>query len=452
MSRFSVAPEQTPHPVETYFRELADLLDAEREPDEQFLLNLQGEESDFARFNRNQVRQAGHVRQLEVEIDLLAGRQHAAGRLNVSGDLRVDWAALNQLLHGLRETRDGLGEDPYLHYNTEPCDSYKRRGGELPTPEEAIKDIVATGEGQDLVGILASGTVFRAFANHLGQRNWHAADSFNFDWSCFGDADQAVKARYAGARWRAQELQECMQQVIKLMALVRREPRAVKPGRYRVYLSPAALYELLSVLGTDGFDLKAHRCRTSPLLKLIHGEREFSPSVTLTENNQRGFAPDFTSEGFTKPEQVTLIENGAFVTSLNTARSAKEYSETVNAGTVHPQNLELAAGQLPQDQALNVLGTGIYIGNLWYCNYSDRMDCRITGLTRFATFWVEDGNIVAPVKVMRFDDSLYRILGENLIALTRERELVMDAGSYHCRSTASARLPGAIIDDLKLTL
>jgi hypothetical protein len=53
---------------------------------------------------------------------------------------------------------------------------------------------------------------------------------------------------------------------------------------------------------------------------------------------------------------------------------------------------------------------------------------------------------------MRFDDSLYRILGENLIALTRERELVMDAGSYHCRSTASARLPGAIIDDLKLTL
>ena len=30
--------------------------------------------------------------------------------------------------------------------------------------------------------------------------------------------------------------------------------------------------------------------------------------------------------------------------------------------------------------------------------------------------------------------------------------LVMDAGSYHCRSTASARLPGAIIDDLKLTL
>ena len=447
-----MAPEQTPHPVETYFRELADLLDAEREPDEQFLLNMQGEESDFVRFNRSQVRQAGHVRQLDVEVDLLAGSRHASGRLNVSGDLRVDWAALNQLLHGLRETRDALGEDPFLNYNTEPHDSYKHRAGELPTPEQAIKDITATTDGMDLVGILASGTVYRAFANHLGQRNWYAADSFNFDWSCFGEAGKAVKARYAGARWRARELAECMQQVRKLMALMQREQRTVKPGRYRVYLSPAALYELLSVLGTDGFDLKAHRCRTSPLLKLIHGECELSPSVTLTENNLRGFAPDFTSEGFAKPEQVTLIEKGTFAASLNTARSAREYSETVNSGAAHPQNLELAAGQLPQDQALNVLGTGLYIGNLWYCNYSDRMDCRVTGLTRFATFWVEDGNIVAPVNVMRFDDSLYRILGENLIALTRERELVMDAGSYHCRSTASARLPGAIIDDLKLTL
>ncbi|MDH3451767.1 MAG: metallopeptidase TldD-related protein, partial [Gammaproteobacteria bacterium] len=411
-----------------------------------------GEASDFARFNRNQVRQAGHVRQLDVEIDLLSGAQHAAGRLNVSGDLRVDWAALNQLLHGLRETRDALGEDPYLHYNAEPGDSYKHRAGELPTPEQAIKDIVAAGDGLDLVGILASGTVYRAFANHLGQRNWYAADSFNFDWSCFNDADKAVKARYAGARWRAEELQQCMAQLTQLMALMQRPPRTVKAGRYRVYLSPAALYELLSVLGRDGFDLKAHRCRTSPLLKLVQGERELSPSVTLIENNKRGFAPDFTGEGFTKPEQVILIENGAFGTSLNTARSAKEYGVTVNAGTAHPQNLELAAGQLPHDQALNVLGTGLYIGNLWYCNYSDRMDCRITGLTRFATFWVQDGNIVAPVEVMRFDDSLYRILGENLIALTRERELLMDAGTYHCRSTASARLPGAIIDDLRLTL
>ena len=35
----------------------------------------------------------------------------------------------------------------------------------------------------------------------------------------------------------------------------------------------------------------------------------------------------------------------------------------------------------------------------------------LTGMTRFATFWVEDGRIQGPVGTMRFDDSLYDFLG-----------------------------------------
>ncbi len=450
-----MAEAQTSHApdaVETYFRELADLLEAEREPDEQFLLNLSGEDTDFVRFNESRVRQAGHVRQIDVDIDLLCGEQHAAGRLNVSGELRTDWAALNQLLHKLRETRAAVGADPYQNYARTVVDSYQHRRGGLPQPHRAIGDICAAAEGTDLVGVLASGSVYRAFANHLGQRNWHAADSFNFDWSCFAGNDRAVKARYAGARWRAEELRECMRQVSEALALVKREPRALEPGRYRVYLSPAALYELVSLLCWGGFDLKAHECRLTPLLKLAMGERRFSSEITLYENNERAFTPAFTREGFAKPDKVTLIEQGRFVNTLNTARSAREYDREVNAGTGYPESLDMAGGQLPQNQALNVLGTGLYIGNLWYCNFSEQMDCRITGMTRFATFWVDQGRIVAPIGPMRFDDSLYRVLGENLIALTRERELIMDASSYHGRSTASARLPGAIVDDFRLTL
>ena len=73
-------------------------------------------------------------------------------------------------------------------------------------------------------------------------------------------------------------------------------------------------------------------------------------------------------------------------------------------------------------------------------------------MTRFATFWVEGGCIKAPVKVMRFDESLYRMLGENLIDLTIEREMIMDPGTYSRRSVASARLPGAIVNEFSLTL
>jgi hypothetical protein len=35
-------------------------------------------------------------------------------------------------------------------------------------------------------------------------------------------------------------------------------------------------------------------------------------------------------------------------------------------------------------------------------------------------FWVAGGRMAAPVGPMRFDDSIYRMLGENLVDLTRE--------------------------------
>jgi predicted Zn-dependent protease len=73
-------------------------------------------------------------------------------------------------------------------------------------------------------------------------------------------------------------------------------------------------------------------------------------------------------------------------------------------------------------------------------------------MTRFASFWVEDGRIRAPLEVMRFDDSAYRVLGENLEALTRERDLVPDADTYGERSTVSMRTPGALVRDFALTL
>ena len=48
-------------------------------------------------------------------------------------------------------------------------------------------------------------------------------------------------------------------------------------------------------------------------------------------------------------------------------------------------------------------------------------------MTRFATFWVEQGSIQAPLNVMRFDESIYRMLGEHLVDLTTERDFILDA-------------------------
>ena len=53
---------------------------------------------------------------------------------------------------------------------------------------------------------------------------------------------------------------------------------------------------------------------------------------------------------------------------------------------------------------------------------------------------------------MRFDDTFYRMLGENLVGLTEERDFIFDSSTYEQRSVISRRLPGALIDDFAFTL
>ena len=112
----------------------------------------------------------------------------------------------------------------------------------------------------------------------------------------------------------------------------------------------------------------------------------------------------------------------------------------------------MSPGNISEHDILSTINNGIYISNLWYLNFSDRNNGRMTGLTRFGCFVVEDGELVAPINTMRFDDSVYSMLGDNLIGLTEKRELLIDSGSYEERSTSSARLPGALINNFKMTL
>ena len=65
---------------------------------------------------------------------------------------------------------------------------------------------------------------------------------------------------------------------------------------------------------------------------------------------------------------------------------------------------------------------------------------------------VENGKIESPIKVMRFDESIYQMLGDKLAGLSKERDFLFDSSSYGQRSFASYFLPGALIDAFTLTL
>ena len=415
-------------------------------PGEVFLASFLGEDSDFVRLNHNRVRQAGHVVQRECRVSLIRGRREAQGALSLGADRSSDAQRLGMLIERLRIQLAVAGDDPYLLYATEPQSTAEVRTAALPDPRAAIETIMGMAEGLDLVGLFANGGFCRGFGNSLGQRNWYANGGFNLDISAHGDGAQAVKCLYAGQSWDPAALGQRITELRDRLAALTREGRALTLGRYRVYLSPYALGEVLGLLGMSAFGMRSHKTLHTPLLKMIREGRRLHPGITVLEAHREGYTPAFTSAGFIKPEQVVLIEAGELRDCLVDRRSAAEYGVTPNAEIEGTRSLALAAGDVPEHEMLARLDTGLYVDHLWYGNFSDWNECRITATTRYASFWVEGGEITAPIPTMRLDESIYHLLGDGLIALTRERESIVDPGTYEWRSLSSQHLPGALID------
>lgn len=437
-----------------HFEAVAALIAGRLKDGEDFLANYRAEDSTFIRFNRSAVRQPGHVKEIELSLDLVAGRRHAEASFNLSGRMEEDEARIAAAMDELRAVRDVAPEDPYLMVNETPANSERAIGGAMPDAREIVDAVTAAGKGRDLVGFVASGPVYTGFANARGQRNWDEAASFNADWSFYVGGDKAVKTSHAGFEWDAAAFARAADSAAGRLEALARPPVTVKPGDYRAYLTPAALNEIMGMLSWGGFGLGAQKTRSTIFLKMVEGGARLNERVTLTEATALGAAPAFQREGFLKPAAVTLIEKGEYRDCLVSPRSAAEYGVAANgaSGAETPASLDMAAGELPEADALKALGTGVYVSNLWYLNFSDRSAGRLTGMTRFATFWVENGELVAPLNVMRFDDTIYRMLGTNLEALTLERSLLLDPGTYESRNLDSARLPGALLSALRFTL
>ena len=417
-------------------------------------LSLNAESSDFLRFNHAALRQATHVLQAQATVAVVRGARRAESSISLSGDVAEDTRRLLAERSQLTADLALIPDDPWLLLPEGVTHSTREDSGQLPSPAELIDAVREHAAGLDLVGFYAGGPVVRAYADSLGSRHWHRVESFHFDWCLYHAADKAVKTAYAGTHWSADEFAARVKEAATRVELLKRPPKTLAPGAYRAAFSAAAMNELLGTLGWSGFSLKARRTGVSSLMTLAHGDVALSAGVHLSEATARGIAPAFTNDGFVRPSEVTLIRGGQAVDTLNSPRSAREYGLPANGaiGTESPESLSLAPGRMPHDQLLQTLGTGLYVSNLWYLNYSDRQACRMTGMTRFACFWVEGGELVAPLNVMRFDDSFTRMFGAGLVALGDRAELVPESGTYQMRQLASISTPVAVVDGWRLTL
>ena len=441
--------------MKDYFQRIVLELFKNIQKDEFLIINFDAEESNFVRLNKARIRQPGNVRQISMSLSLSnRNKRNLKSFVRLNGDFNRDLATLIKTLNYLRRELPDLPKDPYLLFSksvqsTEICDIEK-----TINDEENLDYIFSKVSGLDLVGIYSSGYIYTGLANSLGQFNWHSDYSFSFDYSIYNENNNAIKLNYSSKNWINDDFDYILNQGIEKLQILSQPPRSIKKGEYTVYLEPSALNEVIDMMSWGGFSYKANKIGTSPLHLLNKGERKLHPSVSITENIKDGISANFNADGFIKPDKINMISDGKFSESLTSPRSSLEYSVPHNASSTaeYPYSIDMNAGSISDDSILSTINNGLYISNLWYLNFSDRNNGRMTGLTRFGCFIIENGKLTAPINTMRFDDSVYSMLGENLIGFTSKRELLIDSGTYEERSTSSARLPGALVNNFKMTL
>lgn len=446
------------------FDSLADALDAQARPGELLAATFDAEGSEFLRLNGGRIRQAGRVERAVAHLRVVDGGRQAFHALTLPG-LRAGPDAVSRAvraaLDGLRDAIAGSEPDPLLDISRDAVVA-DDTGPDAPFDREAFVDTVAAAAGAaDLVGFCAAGPVARGFCSSAGSRQWYQRSSVVFDWSIHlpvdeaaGGARKAVKAGWSGAGFDAVALAAAIARSRADAVVMARPVRRLAPGEQRVLLAPRAFADLLELLGWGGFSARAHRSGQSPLGRLQRGELRLSPLLSMAEDLDAGFAPGFQADGYPRPRRVPLIESGRFAQWLASPRTAREYGLPSNAAAAgeSPDSLRVAPGLLADADALARLGTGLSVANLWYLNFSDRPACRVTGMTRFACLWVEDGQAIAPVEAMRFDDSVYRMLGEALEALGDTPHAMPATDTYGSRATGGIEAPSALLGALRFTL
>ena len=438
-----------------YFERITGELFKNIKSNELLIVNFDAEESNFVRLNKAKIRQAGSVKQISMTMSLSnKDKRNLKSSVRLNGSYERDIHTLTKTLNYLRRELPDLPKDPYMLFSTNVHSTEISENIENIDDKEMLDHILMSSSNLDLVGIYSSGPIYTGLANSLGQTNWHSNYSFSFDYSIYNKNNNAIKLNYSSKKWNHEDYDSILQKGIEKLDVLSRPGKMIGTGEYRVYLEPAALNEIIDMMAWGGFSYKSNKIGTSPLHLLSKNERELNSSVSIDENIKDGISANFNSDGFIKPEQIAMITNGKFVESLTSPRSSLEYSAIHNAAgsSEYPCSIDMSAGKINNDEILKTIDNGIYISNLWYLNFSDRNNGRMTGLTRFGCFLVENGKLTAPINTMRFDDSVYSMLGENLVGLTANRELLIDSGTYEERSTSSARLPGAIINNFKMTL
>lgn len=421
--------------------------------DEILNINVNGEQTKFIRLNNAKIRQTTDVEQFQFYFALIKDNRKMEFECMIeTWNLDEMTKIIESQLNKARTLITQVPEDPYIVVVENQTSDVDVKQVEIDV-EKVLADILTKAKGHDFCGLFTAGHVYRGFFNNRGCQHWFANSLNVIDYSIYAAKQRAVKGIYANKTWDQNAFEKEFDQSVRNLELMEKPWHQLEKGKYRCYLAPEAVAELVGMFSWCGVSYKDYKLGSSAFKKLHEG-KHWSKKFNLTENLGLGAVQIFNGVGEIASERLEIVKQGKLENFLVSSRSAKEFGVDSNFCSTHEYLScpTIEAGDLTEDEILRELGTGLYFSNLHYLNWSDLNNGRVTGMTRFACFWVEDGKIVAPIKEMRFDDELYHIFGDGLIELTEFTKDIPSTDTYFQRNMGLYRVPGALINDFTLTL
>lgn len=212
------------------------------------------------------------------------------------------------------------------------------------------------------------------------------------------------------------------------------QPITIEPGDYEVILEPYAVCDMLDFFSYLSFGALAFTEKRSFMSGRL-GERVMGENISIWDDalDERGLPAGFDYEGMPKT-RVDFIENGVakgvcwdtyFANKIGEGHVSTGHALPAGA-TIGPLPLHLfmGAGDASIDDMIKDVKRGVYVTRFWYTRTVHPLNVVVTGMTRDGTFLIENGEIVGPVRDLRFTQGYVDALN-NVGAVGRDLKLVL---------------------------
>lgn len=200
-------------------------------------------------------------------------------------------------------------------------------------------------------------------------------------------------------------------------------PGDVPIGEYEVVLSPRAVAGLLMYLGYISFSATSFQDGQS-FVKYNLNKRVFDSKLYVHDDSRDPRTLySFPIDGEGVPKGKVQLIDGGIVSEKSICYNSFTAGKEGKISTGHalppifgfmgrplPFNILVTAGDASIEEMIQDTKQGIFITRFHYTNPVDPSKAILTGLTRDGTFFIEKGELVKPLKNLRYTDSMLSAL------------------------------------------